>query len=250
MRHFGITDIGLVRDLNEDSWRYVKLGAGHDIFIVSDGVGGCCAGEVASRIVTETLPALLDSRIFADTDIETLPSILQKCLVEISYSLLQQAREVPGFEGMAATVVCGMVVENALILGSMGDSRCYLLHQGRLRQLTIDHTVVQLLLDIGEITADQVTDHPAAGRLTQAVGMAQDPLPWVSVVNIEQGDRLLFCTDGLHGMIADAAISTLLASFPVLETVGGNLVQAALAAGGRDNVTAIIVDIQIQDGQA
>lgn len=248
MRYSGITDVGRVREHNEDAWRVAKLEAGQDLFVVSDGVGGHASGEVASKIVAETLSVLLDERISPNAETDALQTILKDCLTELNRIVVQHAQGASGVRGMAATVVCGLLSKNMLVVGHMGDSRCYLYRNNNLGQITKDHTVVQMLLDLGEITSDQAFGHPSSGRITQAIGMEQDPLPGIAVVELQRGDRLVFCSDGLHGMIDPEAITALLASGRKPEIAGMNLVRAALEAGGRDNVTVIVADIDIEDG--
>lgn len=248
MRYFGITDPGHVRDHNEDAWNHARLTAGYDFFIVSDGVGGNAAGDIASRIVVETLPVIFDARLSSQPDSQALQSELHQSLVVLCNTVREQSIDNPSFRDMAATVVCGLIREGVLVLGNMGDSRSYLMRDKKMRQLTKDHTIVQMLLDMGEITPDQAADHPAAGKLTQAVGMAQEPLPHIMAMDLRRGDRLLFSTDGLHDMIGDAAIAAILSEELDPEPVCAILVQAALKAGGKDNITAVVADITAPEG--
>lgn len=243
MRYFGITHPGRIRDHNEDAWNHVRLTGGYDLFIVSDGVGGQAAGHIASRIVVETLPVLLDDRLSSGNDIHELTSELHQSLSVLCAIVREKSIDTPGLSGMAATVVCGLIRGEILVLGNMGDSRCYLFRDGKMRQLTTDHTIVQMLIDIGEITPEQAVDHPAAGKLTQAVGMDQEPLPQITAYDLRFGDRLLFCTDGLHGMIDDDLIRIILSGAQTPETVCDKLVRAALDDGGQDNITAVVIDI-------
>jgi PPM family protein phosphatase len=249
MRYFGITDPGKVRDHNEDAWNHVRLKTGYDLFIVSDGVAGNMAGDIAARIVVETLPLLLESRVSFETDFKKLRMNLNQILADLCDIAAQQAAAHPEFYGMAATVVCGLINDKILVLGNMGDSRCYLMRGKKMRQLTKDHTIVQMLLDLDEITPEQAADHPAAGKLTQAVGMAQEPLPHIIARDLRWGDRLLFSTDGLHGMIDDAAIAAILSKELDPEPICAILVRAALKSGGKDNITAVVVDITAPEGE-
>jgi len=242
MRFAGFSATGPVRDHNEDAWTSVTLGCGQELLIVSDGVGGSSAGDLAADVVIRTLPALLDSRLPRVPTLETSRSTLQDCLVQLSHQLVGQANGIPEFRGMAATVVCTLVTGKSMVVGSMGDSRAYLLHSGALSQLTRDHTIVQALLDLDEITLEQAIDHPAAGWLTQAVGMEQEPLPDVEVHLVAPGDRLLMETDGLHSMVEDGMIARLLSNSADPETACKSLIAAALRAGGRDNVTVVVID--------
>lgn len=243
MRYHGLSDTGLVRDHNEDAWSATELESGHVLCIVSDGVGGRAAGEVASRVVTDTLPQVLQPRIAAGMDAAALGHALIESLQELSRSVWQQSMEVPGMKGLAATVVCALVAGDTAVIGHMGDSRVYLLRNGQLSLLTRDHTVVQMLVDIGEVAEEDAREHPAAGRLTQAVGMEQDPLPGLRVEALKGGDVLLLCSDGLHGMVDDSQINELLRNHHDPEEACRGLVAAALEAGGRDNVTVLVIEM-------
>ncbi|GAB6907571.1 hypothetical protein JCM12296A_34080 [Desulfosarcina cetonica] len=249
MRYAGLTDPGHLREHNEDAWQVCSLTSGHMLFVVSDGVGGHAAGEIASRIVVETLPLLLDPRISRDTDVIAQKRAMEESLAALSYQVLAQTRQMPGAAGMAATAICGLLADGMLVLGHMGDSRCYRLRDGILQRLTKDHTVVQMLLDLGEIAANQLIGHPAAGRLTQAVGMDQEPLPHISAIALNPADILLFCSDGLHGMIDDEKITGILSLRQKPKNICKTLLNAALEAGGRDNITVIVVEIEKMENQ-
>lgn len=244
MRFFGLSHAGKVREHNEDAWGLTRLQTGSSLAVVSDGVGGRAGGEVASRIVVETLPQLLEASLESNQDLAGLEAAVKNSLTRLSRSLLEQSRDMAGLKGLAATVVCALLSGESLVLGHMGDSRAYLFRENHLRKLTQDHTVTQMLLDQGEISGAEAATHPARGRLTQAVGMEQTPLPELASFPLQQGDRLLLCSDGLHGMVGDKIISCVLADGHETERACRGLIDAALEAGGRDNVTALIIDIE------
>lgn len=243
MLHYGLTNVGRVREHNEDALTAATLQWGGDVFIVSDGVGGHAGGEVASRIVVETLPLLLEERLEAlgpAPTMEAVQDVLGEAIASLCRKVEQQARDMAGVRGLAATVVCGLVAADTLVLGHLGDSRAYLLRDGRLQLLTSDHTVAQILLDLGEIGPEEFKDHPARGRLTQAVGMEQEPAPSLRHLQLHQGDRVLLCSDGLHGMVDDEAIARALQEAAGPEAACSQLVELALEGGGKDNVTALV----------
>ncbi len=242
VEHAGLSDRGLVREENEDSWSAApELG----LFIVSDGMGGHLGGAVASRIVAQALPKILRKRMapienFADPRAKKQ---LDGALSELSTQVREQSRDEPGLRGMGATVVLAMIREAKALVAHMGDSRAYLLRKECLTQLTHDHSVIQLLIDEGEIKPDEAATHPARGQVTRGVGMEGDPLPEVAQFDIEPGDRLLLCTDGLTGMLSDEEICKLLQSRTDPKIACQHLVDAANEAGGKDNVTAVILTI-------
>jgi len=242
IEHAGLTDRGLVREENEDNWSAV-LDQG--LFIVSDGMGGHFGGAVASKIVVEALPELLRKRMAGIEDLAGSKAAkrVEGVLAELSVQVREQTRGEPGLEGMGATVVLAMVRGYQALIAHMGDSRAYLLRAGRLRQLTKDHSIVQLLVDAGEITSQEALTHPARGQVTRSVGMEGEALPEVDHLDLEPGDRLLLCTDGLTGMLGDREIEAILCGGGSPKDACRQLVDAANGAGGKDNVTALVLNI-------
>jgi protein phosphatase len=144
---------------------------------------------------------------------------------------------------MGSTVVCALVRGNQVLIAHMGDSRAYRLRGGRLKQLTRDHSLVELLIRSGDITLEEAATHPSRGRLTRNIGMDGEPLPQTCLLKHRAGDQLLLCTDGLTGMISDEQIKTILSESSPLETRCQRLVDAANQAGGKDNVTVLLLSI-------
>jgi PPM family protein phosphatase len=243
--HAGLSDIGRVRSDNEDHW---FADARQGLYLVADGIGGAAAGGLASQIVAEVLPRLLrlklqDSENVADP--QTTKQVAA-ALVELSERLREESRSALGLKGMGSTVVLALVRDDQAVVAHLGDSRAYLFHAGRLEQLTRDHTIVQLLVDRGEITAEEVASHPARGQLTRFVGMGTESLPETKTVNLAPGDRLLLCSDGLSGMLSDQQILEILSQQAAPEEACRQLIAAANEAGGKDNITAVIVVVDSQ----
>jgi protein phosphatase len=215
------------------------------LFIVSDGMGGAQAGEIAARLVTTILPKMIESRLRADAapSGQRIRAWLQQDMLALSKKMYLESNGNPMAEGMGATVVAALVRGGRVFIAHMGDSRAYLFRQKRLLQLTNDHSVVSLLLRSREITEAQARVHPARGHLTRFVGMKDEVFGDVRSIQIKQGDRLLLCTDGLTGMISDTEIAQLLGLYTSTDEACKRLVEAANDAGGKDNVTALAVDI-------
>lgn len=240
VRYAGLSDRGRVRRTNQDNW---AADPEQGLFIVADGMGGEFAGTLASKVVVATLPELV-RKYFAP--LEGLPNgmarrWMRKALATLSTQLRDQTHDEPGLDGMGSTVVCALVRGNKALVAHMGDSRAYLLRAGRLKQLTEDHTLIQLLLRSGDVTAREGASHPARGRLTRSVGMEGEPLPQTRLLRLISGDLLMLCTDGLTGMLSDDQILSILDKPATLETQCRRLVDAANAAGGKDNVTVLLV---------
>ena len=238
LEHAALTDCGLVRHHNEDNWSADSTAG---IYVVADGLGGHTAGELASKIVVEALPLLLKPRLPAIGSLAGVTDTVREAVREVSRQVFQETQKDPTLYGMGATVVMAVVRQTSALVAHLGDSRAYRFRHGLLERLTRDHSVVQLLVDYGEITAEQAAIHPARGCVTRSVGMTGEAMPECRLIDLDPGDRLLLCSDGLVGMVSDTGIYEILAQGGSLETVCHRLVEAANDAGGRDNITVLLV---------
>jgi PPM family protein phosphatase len=239
----GFSDIGKERSRNEDRW---LADDSLRLFAVSDGMGGTSGGELAAQLVTELLPemmqqVLLDAPHLRDDAVAKLASGV---VADLSERVKQESEGHPGFEGMGATVVLCLLRPQSATFVHLGDSRAYLYRDHQLQQLTVDHSLAQVLLDAAEISLADFHDHPARHQLTRYVGMPGEPLPDCCVITPAAGDTLLLCSDGLTGMLNDEEIMDFLSQPEPPEVICSRLVSAANAAGGRDNITAVIVTLK------
>lgn len=228
--------VGLVRAGNEDA-----LLCGEGVYVVADGLGGHAAGEVASATAVERLTAF-------DAGGASGPDELQRALAETvraaNRAVYDAAQAEPGKAGMGTTVTAGAVAQGCLVLAHVGDSRAYLHRASSLRQLTTDHTAAQQAVDGGYLTPEEAARRPERHMLARAVGLEPDvavdaPPP----LELQAGDRLLLCSDGLTEPVEDAAIATILDEHPDPAVACDTLVQAALDGGGPDNVTVLVVRV-------
>lgn len=166
---------------------------------------------------------------------------LRSILCDLSAQLCVKTQSEPSLAGMGATAVLALFRRNKTLIAHMGDSRAYLFRRGRLKLLTKDHTIVQFLLDAGEITLSQAHTHPARNRLTRFVGMPRDPLPDLQPLELREDDRLLLCSDGSTSMTSDETIDLILKRKVNIQTTCTELVAAANKAGGRDDITTLVV---------
>jgi protein phosphatase len=236
----GLSDVGRLRTANEDRW-FADPRQG--LYLVADGIGGSAAGGLASQIVAEVLPPLLRNR-FHSAKNGTCPNVAEQvsaALVELSERLREESCSALGLKGMGSTVVLALLRGRQAVVAHLGDSRAYLLHAGRLQQLTKDHTVAQLLVDHGKLAPEQVAGHPAHGKLTRYVGMGTEARPETGRFDLAPGDRLLLCSDGLTGMLSDRRIEEILGRQTAAKDACRQLIDAANQMGGKDNVTAVIV---------
>ncbi len=230
------TDIGLVRSHNEDSFLVQA-----PVFAVCDGMGGHAAGEVASSIAVETIAA--NAPLHAD-------DVLLGAAVEAANAkVIEGAKTGKGKPGMGCTASCILVEKNKVAIAHVGDSRIYLLHAGALVRLTHDHSYVEELVDAGEITADEARVHPSRSIITRALGNDPDMYADHFTLEVTTGDRIIICSDGLSSMVEDSEIEDIAVSCVDPQTAADNLVSAALAGGGHDNVTVVVVDV-LDDGSS
>jgi len=238
----GLTDPGRVREKNEDNWGAdAELG----LFMVADGMGGQFAGELASKVVVQMLPALIRQRLTGSQgwSMQRIKRQLLNAIAKLSSNLNEQTRNEPGLAGMGSTVVCALIRGRGAIIGYMGDSRAYCFRQGKLKCLTKDHTIAQLLLSSGEISVEEASDHPGRTRLTRSVGMDGLPLPQARNLTLKPGDLLLLCSDGLTAMISDPTIQSILLDGHSLEEKCSRLIAGANEAGGKDNITVVLLSV-------
>lgn len=229
------SDVGCVRNHNEDSYLVAS-----PLFCVCDGMGGHAAGEVASAIAVETI---------AKTGPKTANAAQLGAAVEAANAaIIEAAVNGVGRPGMGCTATAAVIEGTTLAIAHVGDSRAYLLHEGTLIRVTRDHSYVEELVDAGEITADEARVHPNRSVITRALG--SDPAMYADhfTLNIEEGDRLILCSDGLSSMIPDGEIERVAQQSSTAQICVDNLVDAALAAGGNDNVTVVVVDVR-DDGR-
>lgn len=229
------SDVGCVRSHNEDSYLVQS-----PLFCVCDGMGGHAAGEVASSLAVETIAKTAPNA--AD------PALLAASVEAANAAIIEAAANGLGKSGMGCTATCAYIDGTTIAIAHVGDSRAYLLHEGTLIRVTRDHSYVEELVDAGEITADEARTHPNRSVITRALG--SDPAMYADhfQLNIEEGDRLILCSDGLSSMVPDGDIETIAAQSSTAQICTDNLVDAALAAGGGDNVTVVVVDV-VDDGR-
>jgi serine/threonine protein phosphatase PrpC len=227
------TDRGLRRELNEDSYL-----ASDPVFAVADGMGGHEAGEVASGLCIRTLASLPQ---LATGERNVTAAILQQYLQQADGTI----REATG--ARAGTTLAGAVVVEQLgrpywLVMNIGDSRTYRLRQGKLAQISVDHSEVQELVDAGEITARQAAVHPRRHVVTRAMGTGYETEADYWQLPVEEGDRVMVCSDGLTSELSDEDIQHLLNTAAHPQDAVDTLIEAALRSGGRDNITVIVVD--------
>jgi protein phosphatase len=250
----GASDIGEVREHNEDHFlvgdldrdvlldvaeMWTGTGDRGPLVVVCDGMGGVEGGEVASELAAESLwremgttPATRDPEVFA--------RLLRRAARVANHDVYSMAKREPGLRGMGTTLSACGVIGDRLVIATVGDSRAYVLRAGSLVQVTRDQSLQSALIAAGHTPGEAAS---AGGAILQALGVGDDVEPSLSIIEIRRGDRILMCSDGLHGLVGDPALAVLMSLPHSVEESVRLLVSAARAAGGTDNITAVVAQV-------
>lgn len=241
----GATDVGRVRKHNEDSF---VVDAQRGVFLVADGMGGHAAGEVASAIASEAVGSALRQGVDAGLRADDLAVVMRECFHHAHMSIINYSATKPETAGMGTTMTALVVCDDGSFrLGHIGDSRCYVLRDGDLQQVSRDHTLVQDRIDEGRLTPQGARRHHLSHVLSRALGADSLDQPDVYAGTFLPGDAVLLCSDGLTGMLTDRMLRRILARDGELAERVAELIVSANERGGRDNITAVLVRI-LSDG--
>ena len=234
------TDPGRARDNNEDSAAFDE---GTQVAVLADGMGGYNAGEIASGMATAFIKSemarwLSEAGKHAKT--RDIRRAMEICVDNANRSIFNAANANSQYSGMGTTLVVGVFQDEKLMLGHIGDSRCYRLRAGELQQITKDHSLLQEQLDAGLLTPEQAATSMNKNLVTRALGVEDAVALELNDHFVEDGDIYLMCSDGLSDMVDDAGIRGILASELALEERAGKLVELANENGGRDNITVLL----------
>lgn len=253
IRAAGMTDVGCVRKHNEDSFLAApELG----LYVVADGLGGHAAGEVASRIVVERVAQFVGETtekdrtwpLEYDTNLSFDGNRLKVALLLSDQAIADDIRRNPERETMGSTVVACLMNGGKATLAHVGDSRAYLLSTNGIRQVTRDHSWVAEQVANGILTPSEARIHPFRNVITQALGNGGDLEIEIQELELGKSDRLLLCSDGLSGMVGDAQIWDIVNRSPDFQTAVESLISAARNNGGEDNITAVLVGWDPEEG--
>ncbi|HLX36855.1 MAG TPA: Stp1/IreP family PP2C-type Ser/Thr phosphatase, partial [Candidatus Binataceae bacterium] len=249
IRAAALTDVGMVRELNEDSILALEFFRDSQVepsqnflYVVCDGMGGAEAGETASAIAVGTIRDYVESRLRRG-EAQNLGELLTGALEEANRLILAYQKDHPEARGMGSTGVCAAIVPPDGAVAWVGDSRAYILEGGALRQLTKDHSLVQRLVEIGQITAEEARHHEHKNVITRSLGARQSGPAGaeMAAVKLRRGERLLLCSDGLMAHVDDPAIAEIMKRYDDPYPVARELIAAANAGGGTDNISVIVV---------
>lgn len=234
-----LTDIGNHRSNNEDSVGTFENRSHVKFAIVADGLGGHHGGEVASAMAVAHLGHSFSQTTFT-TPTDGL-AWLKQAVANENQTILKRAAEFTDLVGMGTTIVCALLFADSFVLANVGDSRGYLLRQGQFVQISEDHSMVNELVKGGVISAEEAKEHPKKNVITQTLGVSDTVQVRARQFQTQSEDLLLLCSDGLTDMIDDRLIATILVQDNALKQKAKQLIESAKAAGGRDNITVLLV---------
>lgn len=238
MKYSGLSNKGKVRGSNEDFFHIPFNREDVNLFIVADGMGGVNAGEVASSLAVASTAEFIYENYSSATDIRLL---LRQAVSEANRTVYQTARSDKTFDSMGTTLVAAIIKDGLVYVANVGDSRCYILRKGEFRQISIDHSYVQEMVDKGVLTPTEAQKHPKKNLITRAIGAERFVEVDVFCQSWEEHDRLLLATDGLTGMLSEEKIKEIISSGADCNRITEQLIQAANEAGGKDNITAVFI---------
>ena len=237
MRTFSITDVGMVRQVNQD---YVfttdkPLGILRNLFVVADGMGGHQAGDYASKYTVEVL-----QRELKNSEGEDVEKALVGAIKTANKEIIKEASRDVHLRGMGTTVVAATIVNQMMYFANVGDSRLYLINQG-IQQLTKDHSLVEEMVRLGGIKPEEAKHHPDKNIITRVIGIGPEVEVDFFDIHLKENSRLLLCSDGLSNMVSDEEIWKIAETSSDLREMGMRLVSLANENGGKDNIAVVLV---------
>lgn len=237
------TDVGKVRPQNEDSC-LAEIGDAYALFIVADGMGGHLAGEVASQMAV--LGVSERCRKY-HTTMEEGMMLLRRCVSETNRDIYIKSQQDEKDSGMGTTITCAIIRDGVMSIAHVGDSRLYLLRKNELTQVTKDHSYVAELVRLGHITEEEAQRHPQRNVITRALGGESIVKVDTDELKVRAGDIILICSDGLTNYVFGKRLSKLLSGRKSPDDKAKALIKEALDAGGSDNITAVIIEVEERD---
>lgn len=243
MEAWGLTDVGNVRSQNQDAFRIVELGKDALLAVVCDGMGGAKSGNVASRLASEVFSEEVKRSFSADLTLDEAEQMLRAAAKLANISVFEQSQLSEDYAGMGTTLVAALTYPSATLVLNIGDSRAYLINADGVQCITRDHSVVEMMVQRGELTPEQAKTHPSKNLITRAVGTEETVFSDVFRVETEPEDCILLCSDGLSNQMADQEI--------LFEVVHGarrddccrRLLEIAKNRGAPDNVTSVLIEL-------
>ena len=243
MDAWGLTDKGMVRQQNQDYYDIIHFGQSCLLAIVCDGMGGAKSGNVASRLAAEVFCGEVRRNIRSDLRVEDVKRVMTDAIQLANQAVYENAQLSEDYAGMGTTLVAAFVCGKTLVVANVGDSRAYLVEGGDIRQVTVDHSVVQMMLRRGEISREEARNHPVKNLITRAVGTETRVVCDIFTLPVERGNYVLLCSDGLSNQVTDQELLFEIVHSIDKPGVCQRLLALANHRGAPDNATAVLIAI-------
>lgn len=252
MSYYGISDIGLVREENQDTFTALKLCDNAELFVVCDGMGGENGGKLASSTACDAFCDAVSKRVSAVLFANRLPGRRRKDIPGYLIASVEHANRAvyelsktdSSLEGMGTTLVAALIVDSVAYIVNVGDSRAYVSSSDKIKQITKDHSYVQFLVDMGRITPEEAENHPQKNIITRSVGSTENVISDIFKINLLDGQYIVLCSDGLSNAVPESDICLALMSGETLKDKTEQLVDLAKHNGSSDNITILIVKFE------
>lgn len=243
MDAWGLTDTGNVRKQNQDYYDIIEFGQGCLLAIVCDGMGGAKSGNVASRLAADVFCGEIRRNIRPDLLVDDVKRIMSDAIKLANQAVFEHAQLSDDFSGMGTTLVAAFVCGKTVVVANVGDSRAYLVESSGIRQITVDHSVVQIMLRRGEISREEARTHPGKNLITRAVGTESRVVCDIFTLPVEHGDYILLCSDGLSNLVTEQELLFEIAHGVNKTECCQRLLDMAKHRGAPDNVTCVLAAI-------
>ena len=243
MQHWALTDRGCVRSQNQDTYKTEQLDKNTLLCVVCDGMGGAKSGNVASQMAAEVFVQEIQRSWMTGMSKERTSQIMQAAVRQANTTVFEQSRQFEEFQGMGTTLVAALIQGKLATVVNVGDSRAYKVDRDGIRQITKDHSMVQLMVDRGELTPEMAKTYPGKNLITRAVGTESTVVTDVFQLEVEKDDCLLLCSDGMSNMMDDQEILFEVVHGVNKEGCCQRLLDIAMGRGAPDNVTSVLIMI-------
>jgi len=240
MKTLGNSDIGRIRQNNEDAFRFGSFDDGVTWAVVCDGMGGAAGGQIASSIAADMVGKKIEKCYNRSMSESSLENMLLSAITTANVTVYDRAIADEFLSGMGTTIVAAVIKNGVASIAHVGDSRAYLIHEGALQLLTKDHSLVQEMLDNGQITEEEFENHPVKNIITRALGVAEQVEIEFDTTELQKGDVLFLCTDGLSGTVSKQEMLEVYSKYS-FDQFTSKLIERANRAGGKDNITVVAV---------
>ena len=243
MQSWGLTDQGCVRSQNQDAYQIVQLDRNALLCVVCDGMGGAKSGNIASTLAVDVFVQEVRRFWMANSTQEKINQMLQSAVKLANFTVYDQSKQFEEFDGMGTTLVAALIRGRKATVVNVGDSRMYLANEDGIRQITRDHSLVQMMVDRGDLTPEQAKSYPGKNYITQAVGTESMILYDLYQLDVSKGDYLLLCSDGLSNLLDDQEILFEIVHGVKKQNCCKRLLEIAKTRGAPDNVTSVLIEI-------